>query len=99
MDAALTHIEMVADPPALAARVADWMTALATAKEGRFRVALSGGSTPKALYALLTSDRFSSRFPWQRVHWFWGDERFVPHDDPESNYRMAREAMLAKAPV
>lgn len=99
MDAALTHIDMVADPPALAARVADWMTSLAIAREGRFRVALSGGSTPKALYALLASGKFRSRFPWQRVLWFWGDERFVPHDDPESNYRMAREAMLATAPV
>ena len=99
MDATDTHTEVVADPQALAARVAEWVTAMATAAEGRFRVALSGGSTPKALYALLASDRFRSRFPWQRVDWFWGDERFVPYDDPESNYGMAREAMLAKAPV
>ncbi|HEV2551312.1 MAG TPA: 6-phosphogluconolactonase [Stellaceae bacterium] len=99
MDAMVTHIEVVADPPKLAARVAEWMTATATAAEGRFRVALSGGSTPKTLYALLASDQFRSRFPWHRVEWFWGDERFVPCDDPESNYRMAREAMFAKAPV
>jgi 6-phosphogluconolactonase len=99
MDATVTHIEVVADPRALATRVAEWMTATATGAEGCFRVALSGGSTPKALYAVLASDKFRSRFPWQRVLWFWGDERFVPYDDPESNYRMAREAMLAKAPV
>jgi 6-phosphogluconolactonase len=99
MDATETHIEVVADPSALAARVAQWMTATATGAEGRFRVALSGGSTPRALYALLASDKFRSRFPWQRVEWFWGDERFVPYDDPESNYRMARETMLAKVPV
>jgi 6-phosphogluconolactonase len=99
MDAMVTHTEVVADPPALAARVAEWITTTATAAEGRLRVALSGGSTPTALYALLASDKFRSRFPWQRVLWYWGDERFVPYDDPESNYRMAREAMLAKAPV
>jgi len=99
MPATVAHIEVVADPPTLAARVAEWMTATAMATDGRFRVALSGGSTPKALYALLASDRFKSRFPWQRVFWFWGDERFVPYDHPESNYRMVREAMLAKAPV
>jgi 6-phosphogluconolactonase len=62
-------------------------------------VALSGGSTPKALYELLASAEFRGRFPWSRVAWYWGDERFVPDDHPDSNYRMAREAMLAKAPV
>jgi 6-phosphogluconolactonase len=51
------------------------------------------------LYELLASDGFRERFPWQRVSWYWGDERFVPHDDPDSNYRMAREAMLDKVPV
>jgi 6-phosphogluconolactonase len=99
MEAAITHIEVVADPLALAERVAEWMTGAAAAKEGRFRVALSGGATPRALYGLLASDRFRSRFPWQRTFWFWGDERFVPYDHPESNYRMVREAMLARAPI
>ena len=75
------------------------MTAAALSANGPFRVSLSGGSTPKALYGLLASDEFRGRFPWQLVSWYWGDERFVPHDHPESNYRMAREAMLAKAPV
>ena len=42
---------------------------------------------------------FKARFPWQRVSWYWGDERFVPYDHPDSNYRMTREAMLSKAPV
>ena len=99
MVATVTHIEVVADPPALAARVAEWMTAAATEGEGRFCVALSGGSTPKALYALLASDNFRSRFPWQRVLWFWGDERFVPHDDPASNYRMAYDVLFSRVPV
>jgi 6-phosphogluconolactonase len=75
------------------------MTEGALAATGVFRVSLSGGSTPKALYTRLASDEFLARFPWARVHWYWGDERFVPHDHPESNYRMTREAMLSKAPV
>jgi 6-phosphogluconolactonase len=84
---------------ALARHVAEWMTFAALATKGPFRVSLSGGSTPKTLYQLLASDEFSDRFPWQRVFWYWGDERFVSHDHPDSNYRMVREAMLAKAPV
>lgn len=99
MAAFLGRLEVLADPAALAQRAAEWMTAIASAAAGDCRIALSGGSTPKALDALLASDRFRGRFPWQRVSWFWGDERFVPHDHPDSNYRMAREAMLAKAPV
>ena len=99
MDRFVGRIEVLADPPALARRAAEWMTATASAAKGPFRVALSGGSTPKALYGLLASDEFRDRFPWRQVSWFWGDERFVPYDHPESNYRMAREAMLAKAPV
>src|SRR5215475_1767143 len=99
MDRSVGHIEVLADPSALARRAAEWMTATALAARGRFRVALSGGSTPKALYGLLASDEFRGRFPWRQVSWFWGDERFVPYDHPESNYRMAREAMLAKASV
>ena len=93
------RLEVLADPGALAVHVASWMTDLAQASNGPFRVSLSGGSTPKALYSLLASEAFVERFPWDRVSWFWGDERFVPYDDPESNYRMTREAMLAKAPV
>lgn len=93
------RIETLPDPAALARHVAEWMTAAALATKGAFRVSLSGGSTPKTLYALLASDEFRGRFPWARVSWYWGDERFVPYDHPESNYRMTREAMLAKAPV
>ena len=93
------RMEVLADPRALAQRAAEWMTATALAAKGPCRVSLSGGSTPKALYELLASDQFRGRFPWSQVSWYWGDERFVPPDHPESNYRMAREAMLAKAPV
>ena len=93
------RVEILPDPVALARHVAEWMTAAALAAKATFRVSLSGGSTPKALYGLLASDEFRGRFPWQLVSWYWGDERFVPHDHPESNYRMALETMLAKAPV
>lgn len=92
-------IELFDDPLSLARGVAEWMTTAALAAKGPFRVSLSGGSTPKTLYTLLASDEFRGRFPWPRVHWYWGDERFVPHDDPESNFEMVREAMLAKVPA
>ncbi len=91
--------EILADPLALARRAADWMTTTARAAKAPCRICLSGGSTPKLLYQLLASNEFRDRFPWARVAWYWGDERFVPPDHPESNYRMAREAMLASAPV
>lgn len=99
MEQFVGRIEVLADPPALARRVAEWMTATALAANGPFRIALSGGSTPKALYGLLASDEFRDRFPWKRVSWYWGDERFVPYDHLDSNYRMTREVMLAKVPV
>src|SRR5213594_898917 len=66
---------------------------------GRFVVALAGGSTPKALYALLAGAPWTGRVDWKQVHVFWGDERCVPPDDPRSNYRMAREALLDHVPV
>ena len=93
------HMEIFPDPRALARYVAQWMTEAAVAAKGPFRVSLSGGSTPKTLYELLASDEFRGRFPWNLVSWYWGDERFVPYDHPDSNFRMTREAMLAKAPV
>ncbi len=93
------RIEILEDAPALAQRVAEWITTTALAAEGPCRISLSGGSTPKVLYGLLASEPFRGRFPWSQVSWYWGDERFVPPDHPESNYRMAREAMLAKVPV
>jgi len=83
----------------LARAAAAWLCARAVEADGpRFAVCLSGGSTPQRVYELLASAE-RGRFPWQRVHWFFGDERFVPHDHPESNYRMVREAMLGAAPV
>jgi 6-phosphogluconolactonase len=93
------RVDVSADPSALARRVAEWLTDAAAAASGRFRISLSGGSTPKRLYSLLASSDFRDRFPWRIVEWYWGDERFVPYDHPESNYRMVREAMFANAPA
>lgn len=91
-------------PPALdiadtqedaAARAADWIARKLAASDGPFRMALSGGSTPRALYARLASREIA----WRRLEFFWGDERFVPYDDPRSNYAMAHEALLDRVPV
>ena len=82
--------ETVADEAAM------WLCGLACAATGRFAVCLSGGSTPQRLFQRLAGDAYFTRFPWTRVHWFWGDERFVPHSDPRSNFRMAWEALLSR---
>ncbi|MEO8090536.1 MAG: 6-phosphogluconolactonase [Gemmatimonadales bacterium] len=71
----------------------------AIAASGRFTVALAGGSTPRAAYRLLATDIFVRRVDWARVQVLWGDERCVPPDDPRSNYRMAREALLDRVPI
>jgi 6-phosphogluconolactonase len=70
----------------------------AIAKRGRFSVALSGGSTPKGLHRELATT-FSSRLPWNKVFFFWGDERHVPPDFPESNFRVAKETLLSRLPI
>jgi 6-phosphogluconolactonase len=70
----------------------------AIARRGRFTIALSGGSTPKNLYALIAANA-PSGLPWDKIFFFWGDERHVPPEDPESNYRMAKESLLSKLPV
>ncbi len=93
------RLELCDDPADLAERVAAWLLARAQAKAGRFAIALSGGSTPKALYARLAQAPYRDAFPWDRTHLFWGDERFVPPDDPLSNYRMVKEALLDHAPI
>jgi len=91
-------------PEALAHAAAQECTRLAigsVASCGRFSMALAGGSTPKRLYSLLASERdeFRSAFPWMQTHFFWGDERHVPPDHPDSNYRMAHETMFSRVQV
>jgi 6-phosphogluconolactonase len=86
------------DAEGLARGAAIWLKERLAPLQGRIAIALSGGSTPRRLFQLIGSD-FKDDFPWSRMHFFWGDERFVARDDPESNFRMAYEALLSKVPV
>lgn len=70
----------------------------AIARRGRFTIALSGGSTPRNLYTLIAANA-SASLPWNQTYFFFGDERYVPADDPESNFRMAKETLLSKVPI
>jgi 6-phosphogluconolactonase len=88
------HVITVADPAALAATAAEHLLARTAANSGRVAICLTGGSSPKQLYQLLATDAYRSRIPWERVHWFIGDERFVPASDPLNNMAMARTAFL-----
>jgi 6-phosphogluconolactonase len=91
-------LAILTDPAALADEAARHFRALAQAAiadHGRFRVALSGGSTPRALHQRLAQSPLRESVDWANVHIFWGDERMVPPDDIESSYRMARETLLA----
>jgi len=81
-----------------AARQFAALAAEAVSARGRFCVALSGGSTPRSLYSLLAGGSAPS-IPWDRIYFFWGDERHVPPADPDSNYRMANESLLSKIPL
>ncbi|MBV9783470.1 MAG: 6-phosphogluconolactonase [Acidisphaera sp.] len=92
-------LDIQPDPAALARHVADWLLDRAMAKAGKTAIALSGGSTPKALFALLATPDYARRMPWERLELWWGDERFVPHDHPESNYGMTRAALLDHVPI
>jgi 6-phosphogluconolactonase len=83
-------------------RAADLFVAAAAAAvraRNRFTVALSGGATPRPLYELLATPPYSERIAWPQVYLFWGDERCVPPDHPDSGYGMVREAMLSRVPI
>jgi 6-phosphogluconolactonase len=85
---------IVADPAALAKSAADRVLARISANNSRVAICLTGGSSPKNLYQLLATETYRSRIPWDRVHWFIGDERFVATGDSRNNMTMAREAFL-----
>jgi len=95
----VTNLRVLPSPEQVAQRVADWILALSQAQTGEFRICLSGGSTPQLLYQLLAQSPWIEAFPWARVHWFWGDERFVAAEDGASNYRMVKMALLDHAPI
>lgn len=92
-------VEISPDKASLAERFADWLVARFEGSTGPFALNLSGGSTPQSIYALLATELYRRKFDWERIHVFFGDERFVPPDHPDSNYRMAREALLSKVPI
>jgi 6-phosphogluconolactonase len=90
------------DQPSFVDGAADLLVDLATkaiAERGRFTIALSGGNTPRPIYARLAAAEYVDRMEWRKVHVFFGDERCVPPDDTRSNYRMAREALLDQVPL
>ena len=87
--------EIFADPAALASHAADWIAGLIAGHEGSFRIALSGGSTPRLLFGELSLRPID----WSKVVFYWIDERFVPPDHPDSNLRMARETLLSRIDV
>jgi 6-phosphogluconolactonase len=84
----------VADPAALAKTAADRVLARMAANNSRIAICLTGGSSPRQLYQLLATDAYRSTIPWDRVHWFIGDERFVPSGDPLNNMGLARRSFL-----
>jgi 6-phosphogluconolactonase len=84
----------VSDAVALAKSAADRVMARIAANAGRVAICLTGGSSPKQLYRLLATDAYRNQIPWDRVHWFIGDERFVPPDDPLNNMGVARRLFL-----
>ena len=95
-----TKVIAVSDSAALAKAAAERVMARIAANGDRIAICLTGGSSPKQLYRLLANDSYRSRIPWDRVHWFIGDERFVPADDPLNNMGMARLTFLDRcAPV
>jgi 6-phosphogluconolactonase len=96
------EIVVVADAHALSVRSADRVAGAiraALAERGRADVALTGGSTPRAMYRRLLEPGMAERFSWDRVHLWWGDDRFVPRADPLSNLSLADEALLAKGGI
>lgn len=99
-----SHARLVVldDSEAIAYRAAEYVVTLARdaiQARGRFVIALSGGSTPRRLHEMLASTQFRTHLDWSRVIVFWGDERFVPPDSPDSNQRMAHESLLSQVPI
>lgn len=92
-------LEIFPHPTALVNYAANLFAQMAEAAPERFSVALSGGSTPRALYERLAAVEMAERIPWRKVHLFWGDERCVPPDHPESNYGLAAAALLSRVPL
>ena len=99
-----SELRIAADPSRLFRMAADEFTHIARDAvdvRGRFTVALSGGSTPRDVYSLISGDdrNKTTKLPWDRMHFFFGDERCVRSDHPDSNYRMASESLFSNVPI
>lgn len=99
MPNARPKLTIVPDAATLAQEAATRLLARLTEPRERFAVGLTGGSSPEGLYRLLATEPYRNQIPWERVHWFWGDDRFVPQDDPRSNAGQARRLFLDRVPV
>lgn len=98
----MDELEVIFDADGLARVAASRFVALASAavaERGQFAVALAGGSTPRPVYTLLAGQPLAGEVDWARVEVFWGDERCVPPDHADSNYRMARRVLLDRVPI
>ena len=96
-----SEILTFSDPNELARAAADQVLSAAQSainEKGRFSLCLSGGNTPRSLYSVLASSGYIERIDWSHVDFFWGDERCVPPEHPDSDYRMARESLLEHIP-
>lgn len=96
------HVAIYPDSNTLSHEAAQYIVRLATeavSNRGRFTIALSGGSTPKALYTLLGNEPYRGQIDWALVEIFWSDERCVPPDSSDSNYQLAQEVLLSKVPI
>ena len=92
-------IDVQADKIAVANRIAHWLVEQIEKSALRFSICLSGGQTPKLLYQTLAQPDFAKLIPWSKVHFFWGDERFVPKNNDLSNYKMVKMALLDHVPI
>jgi len=98
----MTHepiVDIAIDAEDMAMRAALWLAARIVFASEPFSLNLAGGSTPKRVYELLASPSFKSYIDWQKVHLFWGDERCVPFDHQDSNYKMVHDALIAHVPI
>jgi 6-phosphogluconolactonase len=93
------EVIVVADADALARTAAARILARLTRSNGHLAVCLTGGSTPGHLYELLATPPYRDAVPWNNIYWFWGDDRFVPENDPRSNFGMARRLLLDRVPA
>lgn len=96
------NLNVATDADQLSKRVADWVIDLihqTLKKQDRFVIALSGGNTPKKLYSLLATENYKDKIDWKKIHFFWGDERYVPFTDDRNNAKMAFDTLLDHIPI